>query len=80
MCEEKKPVGLHLGLFAVGAAIGAAVVALTTPKTGVEVRQDLTALGLKLRDRYHAFRNRHKKEECVEVELTCETSHCKEEA
>lgn len=35
--------------FLAGAAVGALVVGLTTPKTGAEVREDLKALGRKVR-------------------------------
>ena len=45
------PVGPLLLTFIAGAALGAVVVALTTPKTGPELRSDLKRLGRKAKDR-----------------------------
>jgi hypothetical protein len=73
MCDENKSssLGLNLVIFLAGAAAGAAILALTTPKTGPEVRKDLNALGAKLKDRYVAFRDRNKE--------TCEEKDCPHE-
>lgn len=51
MSDERGSLGTSLLLFLAGAAVGAAVVALTTPKTGPELRGDLRDLGGKVRDR-----------------------------
>lgn len=37
--------------FLLGAAVGAAVVALTTPKSGPELRSDIRDLGVRMKDR-----------------------------
>ncbi|HLO66108.1 MAG TPA: YtxH domain-containing protein [Holophaga sp.] len=37
--------------FLLGAAVGAAVVALTTPKSGPELRADIRDLGVRVKDR-----------------------------
>ena len=50
MSEERGSTGTLL-LFLAGAAVGAAVVALTTPKTGAELRGDFKGLGNRLKDR-----------------------------
>jgi len=44
-------VGESLMLFVAGAAIGGLLVALNTPKTGSELREDLRAWGRKARNR-----------------------------
>ncbi len=61
MSENNSSLGTNLLIFLAGAAVGAAVVALTTPKTGPQLRHDLGDLGHKLKDRVH--RMRHKDEE-----------------
>jgi gas vesicle protein len=38
--------------FIAGAAVGALVVALTTPRTGQEIRSDLKALGRRAKERF----------------------------
>lgn len=51
MSDDRGSLGTSLLIFLAGAAVGAAVVALTTPKSGPELRADLRDLGGKLRDR-----------------------------
>lgn len=58
MNHENNNLGTNLLVFLAGAAVGAAVVALTTPKTGPELRKDINDLGHKLKD--HANRLRGK--------------------
>lgn len=57
MSEERGSIGTSLLLFLAGAAVGAAIVALTTPKSGPELRGDLKDLGHKLKDRVSRLRN-----------------------
>lgn len=49
MSQENNSGSTLLLTFLAGAALGALVVGLTTPKTGAEVRDDLKALGRKAR-------------------------------
>jgi len=56
MSEERGSIGTSLLLFLAGAAVGAAVVALTTPKTGPELRGDLKGFGNKIKDRFSRLR------------------------
>lgn len=51
MSDDRSSLGTSLLIFLAGAAVGAAVVALTTPKTGPQLRGDLKDLGGKVRDR-----------------------------
>lgn len=51
MSEERGSLGTSLLVFLAGAAVGAAIVALTTPKTGTELRGDLRGLGNKVKER-----------------------------
>ena len=51
MSEERGSLGTSLLVFLAGAAVGAAIVALTTPKTGPELRGDLKGLGNRVKDR-----------------------------
>lgn len=51
MSDDRGSLGTSLLIFLAGAAVGAAVVALTTPKTGPELRADLKGVGGKVRDR-----------------------------
>lgn len=51
MSDDRGSLGTSLLIFLAGAAVGAAVVALTTPKSGPELRADLRDLSGKLRDR-----------------------------
>lgn len=51
MSDLRDSVGTPLLLFLAGAAVGAVVVALTTPKRGSELRGDLRDLGNRLKDR-----------------------------
>lgn len=66
MNDNHSSLGTNLLIFLAGAAVGAAVVALTTPKSGPELRHDLNDLGHKLKDRVH--RMRHKEEEAPQPE------------
>ncbi len=45
MSDGKSDAGGHLGWFLLGAAVGAAVALLTTPRTGRETRELLAARG-----------------------------------
>ena len=56
MSDEQGSVGTSLLIFLAGAAVGAAVVALTTPKTGAELRGDLKGLGDRVKDRVAKLR------------------------
>ncbi|MBP1626735.1 MAG: YtxH-like protein [Holophagaceae bacterium] len=56
MSEDRGSIGTSLVIFLAGAAVGAAVVALLTPKTGPELRADLRGLGDKVKDRVARFR------------------------
>jgi gas vesicle protein len=49
MSEERGNLGANLLLFLAGAAAGAVLVALVTPKSGPELRADLKGLGGRLR-------------------------------
>ncbi len=51
MIEERGSLGTSMLVFLAGAAVGAAVVALTTPKTGPELRGDIKGFGNKIKDR-----------------------------
>jgi gas vesicle protein len=65
MNEERGSIGTPLLIFLAGAAVGAAIVALTTPKTGPELRSDLKDLGSRLKER--AARLRAGEEENTEA-------------
>jgi len=56
MNEEGNSLGTSLLIFLAGAAVGAAVVALTTPKNGPEVRRDLSDLGSKFKGKIDRIR------------------------
>ena len=56
MSEERGSLGTSLLVFLAGAALGAAIVALTTPKTGTELRGDLKGLGNRVKDRLSKLR------------------------
>ena len=56
MSEARGSIGTSLLIFLAGAAVGAAVVALTTPKTGPELRDDLKGFGNKIKDRFSRLR------------------------
>lgn len=56
MSDEHGSIGTSLLVFLAGAAVGAAIVALTTPKTGPELRGDLKGLGDKMKDRLSKLR------------------------
>lgn len=62
--SDDRNLGTSLLVFLAGAAVGAAVVALTTPKTGAEVRGDLKDMGHKLKDQV----SRLKEKCCCEEE------------
>lgn len=51
MSEERGSLGTNILLFLLGAAAGAVVVALTTPKRGPDLRADLRDLSRRLKDR-----------------------------
>ncbi len=51
MSDSKDTTASGLLLFLLGAAVGAVVVALTTPKTGPELRSDLKDMGNKVKER-----------------------------
>jgi len=55
MSEERGSACGTLMVFLAGVAVGAVVVALTTPRTGPELRGDLKDLGNRVRDRLKAF-------------------------
>lgn len=55
MAEERGNACGTLMVFLAGVAVGAVVVALTTPRTGPELRGDLKDLGNRVRDRLKAF-------------------------
>ena len=57
MSESNNNAGTGLMLFLLGAAAGALVVALTTPKSGPELRADLKDLGAKARDKARRVAN-----------------------
>ncbi len=65
MSEERGSIGTPLLIFLAGAAVGAAVVALSTPKSGPELRGDLKDLGMKVKDRVSRLRSNE--EEKVET-------------
>lgn len=56
MSEDRGSIGTSLVIFLAGAAVGAAVVALLTPKSGPELRADLRGMGEKVKDRVAHFR------------------------
>jgi len=56
MSDEQGSIGTPLLIFLAGAAVGAAIVALTTPKTGPQLRDDLKDLGGKIKDRIGRLR------------------------
>lgn len=56
MSEERGSIGTPLLIFLAGAAVGAVILALTTPKTGFELRGDLKDLGEKVKDRISRLR------------------------
>ena len=51
MNGENGSIGTSLLVFLAGAVVGATVVALTTPKTGPELRGDIKDLGNRVKDR-----------------------------
>jgi hypothetical protein len=63
MSEERGSLGTSLLIFLAGAALGAAIVALTTPKTGPELRGDLKGLGGRVKDRLSKLRCEEEKAE-----------------
>lgn len=56
MSEDSGSIGTPLLIFLAGAAVGAAIVALTTPKTGPDLRGDLKDLSDKVKDRISRLR------------------------
>ncbi len=65
MADERNSFGTNLLIFLAGAAVGAAVVALTTPKTGPQLRSDLKGAGERLRDRFQGCCERAEETEAV---------------
>jgi gas vesicle protein len=65
MREERGSLGTPLLVFLAGAAVGATIVALTTPKSGPELRGDLKDFGTKVKER--VSRLRANEEESVEA-------------
>jgi len=57
MSDEHGSIGTPLLIFLAGAAVGAAIVALTTPKSGPELRGNLKDLGGKVKDRIAQLRS-----------------------
>lgn len=57
MREDRGSIGTSLVIFLAGAAVGAAVVALLTPKTGPELRADLRGMGGRVKDRLAGLRS-----------------------
>ena len=53
MSDERGNLGVNLLVFLLGAATGALVVALTTPKSGPDLRADLKDLTNKVKHRVH---------------------------
>ena len=51
MSDSRDSAGTGLMFFLLGTAVGALVVALTTPKTGPELRADLRDLGGRVREK-----------------------------
>lgn len=51
MSEERGSIGTSMLVFLAGAAVGAIAVALTTPKTGSELRGDIKGFGNRIKDR-----------------------------
>ena len=56
MSDEHGSIGTPLLIFLAGAAVGAAIVALTTPKSGPELRGNLKDLSGKVKDRIAQLR------------------------
>jgi gas vesicle protein len=57
MNESRDTTGSTLLFFLLGAAVGAVVVALTTPKTGRDLRSDLKDMSNKVRDKARRLTN-----------------------
>ena len=66
MDNDRCSIGTSIMIFLAGAAVGAAIVALTTPKTGPELRKDLRDIGGRLKDRMASFRKGCCEEEEIE--------------
>jgi gas vesicle protein len=62
MTDDRGSLGTNLLIFLAGAAVGAAVVALTTPKTGPELRADLKEAGGKIKERIAKLRGQTEEE------------------
>jgi len=57
MSEKNGALGTSLLIFTAGALLGAVVTALTTPKSGPELRGDLKDMGIRMKDRLARLRN-----------------------
>lgn len=57
MSEKNGSIGTSLLIFLAGAAAGAILAALTTPKSGPELRGDLKDLGVRMKDRLGRLRS-----------------------
>jgi gas vesicle protein len=66
MSDDRGYVGTSLLFFLAGAAIGATIVALTTPKTGPELRGDLKGLGNRVKDRISHLRSQESEKDLAE--------------
>ncbi|HJV48795.1 MAG TPA: hypothetical protein VJ549_05935 [Geothrix sp.] len=56
MSDERGTTSTSMIVFLAGAALGALAVALTTPKTGPQLRGDLKDLGIRMKDRLAKLR------------------------
>ncbi len=56
MSEKNVNIANSVWIFLAGAAVGAVVAALTTPKTGPELRGDIKDLGIRMKDRLARLR------------------------
>ena len=65
MNEEKGSIGTSLLVFLAGAAVGATVIALTTPKTGSELRGDIKELGNRVKDRFSRLKTQDEESDRV---------------
>jgi gas vesicle protein len=57
MSDSRDTIGSSMLFFLLGTAVGALVVALTTPKTGPELRANLKDMGSRIRERARRMTN-----------------------